>query len=57
MGRGLWVDVAKCGDQIVLVKDIGRNFSSDNFAEDGFFWHGKPFVYFKILFYNILCVF
>jgi len=40
--RRLGMDVSKGRDKIVLKDDLSRDFSSNDFAENGFFWHGIP---------------
>ena len=33
MGRGLWVDVVKRKNRLILIQNIGRNLSSDNLSK------------------------
>ena len=40
MNGGLWINVAENDAKIVLVHEISRNFTIDDFAEQGFIGHG-----------------
>ena len=40
MRRGLWLDVAKGDDEIVLINDLRRDFTCDDFFKQGFV-HGS----------------
>jgi hypothetical protein len=39
MDRGLWLDVVKGGDEVILVNQRSRNFAVDDLQKDGFFGH------------------
>ena len=40
VGLGLGLDVPESGHQIVLIKDVGGDLFTDDFAENGFLRHG-----------------
>lgn len=45
VGRGLGRNIAKRSDKLILINNIGRDFTTNNFAENGFL---RPWFFFLL---------